>query len=66
MHLGIFMFATDYAIRIDELARACEDRGFESLFVPGRRTFPSAARRRGPVAGRHPRSTATPTIRSCR
>ena len=26
MHLGICMFATDYAIRTDELARAAEER----------------------------------------
>ena len=30
MLYGCFMFATDYAIRPDELARALEDRGFES------------------------------------
>ncbi|MGH6621150.1 MAG: LLM class F420-dependent oxidoreductase, partial [Alphaproteobacteria bacterium] len=34
MHIGVFMFATDYAIGIEELARALEERGFESLFVP--------------------------------
>ena len=42
MHLGVFMFATDYAIRIDELARACEDRGFESLFVPEHTHIPTS------------------------
>jgi probable F420-dependent oxidoreductase len=31
---GIVMFATDEAIAITDLARACEERGFESLFVP--------------------------------
>jgi alkanesulfonate monooxygenase SsuD/methylene tetrahydromethanopterin reductase-like flavin-dependent oxidoreductase (luciferase family) len=31
---GVFMFPTDYAMRIDELARSLEDRGFESLWVP--------------------------------
>jgi probable F420-dependent oxidoreductase len=34
MHIGVCMFATEYAIRIDELARASEERGFESLWVP--------------------------------
>src|SRR6266545_4211775 len=34
MHIGVCMFATDYAIRLDELAREAEARGFESLFVP--------------------------------
>jgi probable F420-dependent oxidoreductase len=42
MKLGVFMFATDYAIRIDELARACEDRGFESLFVPEHTHIPTS------------------------
>ncbi len=34
MHFGISMFATDYAIPPDELARALEERGFESVWVP--------------------------------
>jgi probable F420-dependent oxidoreductase len=34
MKIGIVMFATDEAIAITDLARACEERGFESLFVP--------------------------------
>ena len=34
MHIGVGMFATDYAIPIDELARETEARGFESLWVP--------------------------------
>lgn len=31
MNFGISMFPTDYAIRPDELTRALEERGFESL-----------------------------------
>src|SRR5205809_324897 len=38
MHTGVCMFNTDYAIRIEELARAAEERGFESLFVPEHKT----------------------------
>jgi probable F420-dependent oxidoreductase len=34
MQIGAFIFATDYAIRTDELARELEQRGFESLFLP--------------------------------
>lgn len=34
MHYGIVMFPADSAIRIDELAREVEARGFESLWVP--------------------------------
>jgi len=49
MKLGICMFATDYAIRIDELARAAEERGFESLFVPEHTHIPK--NRRSPWPG---------------
>ena len=34
MHFGISMFATDSVIPPDELARALEERGFESAWVP--------------------------------
>jgi hypothetical protein len=34
MKYGVVIFATDFAIRPDELAKAVEDRGFESLFFP--------------------------------
>jgi probable F420-dependent oxidoreductase len=49
MHVGVCMFATDYAIRIDELARAAEERGFESLWVPEHTHIPTS--RRSPFAG---------------
>ena len=52
MHLGICMFATDYAIRTDELARAAEERGFESLFVPEHTHIPTS--RRTPFPGGEP------------
>jgi len=48
MQTGIFMFATDYAIRIDELAREAESRGFESLFVPEHTHIPTS--RKSPFA----------------
>ena len=35
MRVGVFYFPTDYGIDIAELARALEDRGFDSLFVRG-------------------------------
>jgi probable F420-dependent oxidoreductase len=44
MHIGVCMFATDYAIRIDELAREAEARGFESLFVPEHTHIPVSRR----------------------
>lgn len=34
MHVGVFSFNTEYTIRIDRLAAAAEERGFESLWVP--------------------------------
>jgi ketosteroid isomerase-like protein len=52
MHHGICMFATEYAIRIDELARECESRGFESLWVPEHTHIPTS--RRSPFAGGQP------------
>jgi probable F420-dependent oxidoreductase len=42
MHIGVCMFATAYAIRIDELARAAEERGFESLWVPEHTHIPKS------------------------
>ena len=49
MHIGVCMFATDYAIRVDELARAAEDRGYESLWVPEHTHIPTS--RRSPWPG---------------
>src|ERR1700676_3717577 len=34
MRVGVFYFPADYGIDISELAQACEERGFESLFLP--------------------------------
>jgi len=49
MHYGLMMFATDYAIRPDELARAAEARGFESLWFPEHTHIPAS--RRSPWPG---------------
>jgi probable F420-dependent oxidoreductase len=49
MDIGVTMFATEYAIRIDELAREAEQRGFESLWVPEHTHIPTS--RRSPFAG---------------
>jgi probable F420-dependent oxidoreductase len=46
---GIVMFPTDYAIRPDDLARATEERGFESLWVPEHTHIPAS--RRSPWPG---------------
>jgi probable F420-dependent oxidoreductase len=49
MDVGLTIFATEYAIRIDELAREAEARGFESLWVPEHTHIPTS--RRSPFAG---------------
>ncbi len=55
MKFGVCMFATDYAIRIDELARGAEERGFESLFVPEHTHIPKRRRTEWPGGGELPR-----------
>jgi len=49
MHYGLTMFATDYAIRVDELAREAEARNFESLWLPEHTHIPTS--RRSPWPG---------------
>ncbi|MGD9932634.1 MAG: LLM class F420-dependent oxidoreductase [Dehalococcoidia bacterium] len=49
MKFGIAMFPTDYAIPAHELARACEDLGFESLFFPEHTHIPTS--RKSPWGG---------------
>ena len=49
MKIGVSMFATDFAMRIDALAREAEARGFESLFVPEHTHIPAS--RRSPWPG---------------
>jgi probable F420-dependent oxidoreductase len=49
MDFGVTMFATDYAIRVDDLARAAEERGFESLWFPEHTHIPAS--RRSPWPG---------------
>src|SRR2546426_2974042 len=49
MHFGVVMFPTDYAMRVDDLARAVEARGFESLWFPEHTHIPVS--RRSPWPG---------------
>ena len=42
MDIGITMFATDYAMRPDDLAAACEARGFESIWFPEHTHIPAS------------------------
>lgn len=58
MKLGIEMFATEYAIRPDELARACEERGFESVWFPEHTHIPTSRRTPFPAGGDLPKEYA--------
>jgi probable F420-dependent oxidoreductase len=49
MEFGVFMFPTDYSIRPDDLARAVEERGFESIWFPEHTHIPAS--RRSPWPG---------------
>src|ERR1700751_2380816 len=55
MHVGVAMFCTDYAIAPDELARALEERGFESLWLPEHTHIPASRRSPWPGGGTLPR-----------
>jgi probable F420-dependent oxidoreductase len=46
MKLGIAIFPADFAIRPDELARAVEERGFESLFLTDHTHIPATPQTR--------------------
>ena len=49
MHTAIAIFDTDYSMPIEELARAAEERSFESLWVPEHTHIPTS--RKSPFAG---------------
>jgi probable F420-dependent oxidoreductase len=55
MECGIVIFATDYSIRIDELARAAEERGFDSLWLPEHTHIPASRESPWPGGGDLPR-----------
>ena len=58
MELGVFIFDTDYSISIEELARALEDRGFASLFVPEHTHIPISRKSPWPGGGELPKEYA--------
>ena len=65
MDIGVFMFPTDYSIRMDELAKALEDRGFSSLFVPEHSHIPTSRKSPWPGGDELPReywSTLDPFV----
>jgi probable F420-dependent oxidoreductase len=55
MHYGVVMFPTDYAMRPDDLARATEQRGFESLWVPEHTHIPASRKSPWPGGGALPK-----------
>src|SRR5262245_50573349 len=55
MDHGVVMFPTEYAIQPDELARALEERGFESLWVPEHTHIPASRRSPFPGGGALPK-----------
>jgi len=50
VHFGLTMFATDQVMRPDDFARAAEERGFVSLYVPEHTHIP-VSRRTPPPSG---------------
>ena len=58
MDLGILMFVTERALPVTELARACEERGIESLWVPEHPVVPAEYETRYPLSsdGKLPRA----------
>jgi probable F420-dependent oxidoreductase len=55
MRVGTFYFPTDYGIDVSELARALEERGFESLFVCEHTHIPVSRRTPFPGGGELPK-----------
>lgn len=55
MKFGVVMFPTDYSIGPAELARAVEERGFESLFFPEHTHIPTNRRTPWPGGAELPR-----------
>jgi len=65
MEFGVTMFPTRYSIGMVELARAVEERGFESLFVPEHTHIPTSRRSPwpgGPDLPEHYRETLDPFL----
>ncbi len=55
MKCALSMFPTEYAIRIDDLARAAEERGFESLWITEHTHIPTSRRTPYPLGGELPK-----------
>ena len=55
MKFGVYIFATDYSIGVIDLAKALEERGFESLFLPEHTHIPASRLSPWPAGGELPR-----------
>src|ERR1700741_312101 len=55
MKYGVIAHCTEYTMRVDALARAVEERGFESLFVPEHTHIPVERRTPFPMGGELPK-----------
>jgi probable F420-dependent oxidoreductase len=55
MRVGAFYFPTDYGINMAELAKALEDRGFDSLFLPEHTHIPASRKSPFPGGGELPK-----------
>lgn len=58
MKFGLYMFPAHYAMRPDELGRAAEEHGFESLFVPEHTHIPASRETPWPGGGELPKEYA--------
>jgi len=55
MKLGVAIFPTDYTIRPDDFGRACEERGFESIWFPEHTHIPTSRKTPYPAGGELPK-----------
>ncbi len=55
MEIGVFSFNTEYTLAADELARECEARGLESLWLPEHTHIPASRKSPFPGGGELPR-----------
>ncbi len=58
MDVGVFYFPVDYGIDVAELAKALEDRGFSSLYVPEHTHIPLSRKTPFPGGGELPKRYA--------
>ena len=55
MHFATMLYSTDYAMRPDDFAVACEQRGFESVWYPEHTHIPASRRTPFPAGGDLPK-----------